>query len=83
MPMDDGPSNIRWERIKRMLKELEYEVVRGMMEGEIDEQIGYRFIVPVSKNIRDGVVACEFRTRPVPRYHMAPDDLQPRLRAVK
>jgi hypothetical protein len=77
------PTNFRQERIEKLLHELRYEVSRGMMEGEIDEQLGFRWVVGVSKNIRDGVVACEFRTRPVPRGHMSPDDLEPRLRVVK
>lgn len=75
--------NLRMERIERLLKELEYEVTRGMLEGEIDEELGFRFIVGISKRIHDGVVHCEFRTRPIPRHDMHPDDLQPRLRVVK
>lgn len=62
--------NYRMERIERLLKELEYEATRGMMDGEIDESLGFRFIVPVSKQIPDGVVQCEFRTRPIPRLHI-------------
>lgn len=61
--------NYRMERIERLLKELEYETTRGMMEGEIDESLGFRFIVPVSKQIDKGVVQCEFRTRPVPAHY--------------
>ena len=73
----------RMERIERLLNELRYEVERGMMEREIDEEIGFRFYVPVSNKIRDGVVFCEFRTRPVPRWDMHPDYLEPRLKVVK
>ena len=80
--MSDG-TNIRWERIQKMLRELRYEVERGMMEGELDEWLSYRFYVPTSKAIHDGVVFCEFRTRPVPRHMMHPDDLEPRLKLVK
>lgn len=76
-------SNIRRERVERLLKELEYEVVRGIMEGDLDEHMGYRFAVPISKKIPDGVVSCEFRTRPMPRYALSPDDLEPRLKVVK
>jgi hypothetical protein len=75
--------NYRWERIQRLLAELRYEVQRGMMEGEIDEQIGYRFVVPVSKAIPNGVVMCEFRTRPQPAYCVNIEDHEPRLRVVK
>lgn len=81
--MSDEQPNVRMERIARLLKELRYEVERGMMEGEVDETIGYRFYVPVSKRIHDGVVFCEFHTRPIHRGNMHPDDIQPRLRVVK
>jgi hypothetical protein len=76
-------TNFRKERIEKLLHELRYEVERGMLEGDIDETVGFRFYVPLSKAIPDGVVFCEFRTRPVPRYYMHPDDLQPRLKLVK
>ena len=55
---------MRMERIERLLHELEYEVTRGIMEHEIDETMGFRFVVPVSRAIPNGIVACEFRTRP-------------------
>ena len=71
--------NYREERINRLLKELEYEITRGMMEKEIPERLGYRFYVPLSSAVPDGVVLCEFMTKPIPRYCMNPDDLMPRL----
>lgn len=77
------PTNFRRERIEKLLHELRYEVERGMMERDIDEEIGFRFYVPLSSKIPDGVVFCEFRTRPIPRYAMDASDLQPRLRVVK
>ena len=77
------PTNFRQERIEKLLHELRYEVERGMLERDIGEEIGFRFYVPISNKILDGVVFCEFRTRPVPRYEMHPDDLQPRLKLVK
>lgn len=73
----------RKQRIERLLKELEYEVVRGVLEGEIDEQIGYRFVIPRSRALPNGIVMCEFRTRPMPRYAVHPDDFQPSLKVVK
>lgn len=77
-------ANIRQERIERLLHELRYEIERGMMEGEIDESMGFEFYVPVSKAIRDGVVFCSFRTRPVPRYDMAYGVFgEPKLKIVK
>lgn len=77
------PTNFRMERIEKLLRELEYEVTRGMMEGDIDETIGFRFYVPISKAIPEGVVHCRFETRPVPRHHMELDAAGPRLRVIK
>lgn len=72
------------ERVERLLKELQYEVTRGMLQGELpSEHMGFRFFVPVSKEMPNGIVACEFQTRPVPMGHYSPDDLEPRLRVVK
>ncbi|MCK1543454.1 hypothetical protein IVB12_16170 [Bradyrhizobium sp. 179] len=76
-------TNFRRERIEKLLHELRYEVERGMMERDIDEEMGFRFYVPISQKIPDGVVFCEFRTRPIPRHAMDPDALQPRLKVVK
>lgn len=76
-------TNFRRERVEKLLHELRYEVERGILERDIDETLGFRFYVPLSNSIPDGVVFCEFRTRPVPRYMMSPDDLQPRLKLVK
>lgn len=76
-------TDFRRERIEKLLHELRYEVERGMMEREIDETITFRFYVPICQAIPDGVVFCEFRTRPIPRYAMNHIDLmQPRLRVV-
>lgn len=77
------PTNFRRERIEKLLHELRYEIERGMMEREIEETMGFRFYVPISNAIPDGVVFCEFRTRPVQRHLMDPSDIQPRLRVVK
>jgi hypothetical protein len=73
------------ERIERLLHELRYEIERGLIEREIAEEMTFRFIFPISHKIPDGVVFCEFRTRPTPRYNIMGDlELnQPRLRVVK
>lgn len=76
-------ANIRMERIEKLLDELRYEVERGMIEHAIDEEICFRFYVPISRKIPDGVVFCEFRTRPLPRYAMSPESMEPRLKVVK
>lgn len=83
MSADEKP-NYRRERVERLLEELRYEVTRGMMEGDLpDETMGFRFYVPISKAIPDGVVFCEFHTRPVHRGMMAMDAMEPRLKVVK
>lgn len=81
-PMSEA-QNYRHERIERLLNELRHEIERGMLEREIDETMGFRFYVPRSRAVPDGVVFCEFRTRPIPRWQMAPGDIQPRLKLVK
>lgn len=75
-------ANVRQERIERLLHELEYEITCGMLEKEIGEEMNFRFYVPTSRKIPDGVVFCEFRTRPTFRYNMHPDDARPRLQVV-
>ena len=81
---EPAEKNYRMERVERLLKELEYEVTRGMMEGDLpDETMGYRFYVPISKAIHEGVVHCEFYTRPVHRGAMAMDAMTPRLKIIK
>ena len=64
-------SQMRMERIERLLRELEYDVTRGILGREIDEEIGFRFLVPNSRKIPNGLVFCEFRTRPTPPYEAA------------
>ena len=80
--MSDNP-NVRQERIHRLLHELRYEVERGMLERDVDEYMTFRFYVPISRNVKDGVVFCEFRTVPVPRHCMSSDAITPRLKIVK
>lgn len=77
------PTNFRRERIEKLLHELRYEVERGMLERDIDETLTFQFYVPLSNAIPDGVVFCEFRTRPIPRVMMDHRNIQPRLRLVK
>lgn len=79
----NDPTGFRLERVEKLLQELQYEVTRGMMEGELDEEIGFRFAVPVSKKIPDGAIICEFRTRPMPRGAFSFLEFNPRLKVVK
>lgn len=76
------PTNFRRERIEKLLHELRYEVERGILERDIDETMNFDFYVPLSQSIPDGVVHCQFRTRPVHRHEMRMDAMQPRLRLV-
>ncbi len=78
-------TNIRQERIEKLLNELRYEIERGMMNREIGEEMTFRFVVPVSAKIPNGVVLCEFRTRPRFQYEVIGFDMfdNPRLRLVK
>ena len=77
-------TNFRMERIGKLLHELRYEVERGILEQDIDETIGFEFYVLLSRAIPNGVVHCQFRTRPIPRHMMmGAMELEPRLRLVK
>jgi hypothetical protein len=78
------PTNFRMERIEKLLHELRYEIERGMLEREIDETLGFRFYIPISNSIPDGVVFCEFRTRPITRLQMLSHGMEatPRLKLV-
>lgn len=78
-------SNIRMERVQRLIHELEYEIMRGIMENEIDESIAYQKIAcGVSRSIPDGSVVLEIRSRPVPRgYVLGMMHEKTRLTAVK
>ncbi|HMF29544.1 MAG TPA: hypothetical protein VKE42_12265 [Candidatus Cybelea sp.] len=83
--MNDKP-NYRMERIERLLTELRYEVERGMLDNEVDEDLIYQFIVPLSRKIKDGVVMCRFETRPFPRFSIVlgpAEDREPRLKVIK
>jgi len=82
--MSDNP-NIRQERIERLLRDLQYEITRGMMDGEIDEHLTFQFAVPTSKAIKNGAVWCRFETRPMPLTHLPWNgmEFEPRLKVVK
>lgn len=74
----------KMERIEKLLEELRYEIEVGMMQGEIDESIGFEFIVPQSKSIPGGVVHCRFITRPTHWSLMDIDSTKkPGLKVIK
>ena len=76
-------SKDRLDRIERLLDELRYEVTMGMMEREVDETLNFTFYVPISNDVPDGVVECEFRSRPIHRSMMDFRRMEPRLKLVK
>lgn len=76
-------TNFRKERIEKLLYELRYEVERGMLEHDIDETIGFEFIVPLSRVIPNGVVHCQFSTRPIPHYQAVLRGVPTGLKLVK
>ena len=73
----------RQERIERLLNELRYEIEIGMIQREISEILTFKFFVPISQSIPNGVVLCKFETRPVNRYSANMDLNEPRLKIVK
>ena len=77
-------AKMRMERITRLLRELEYEVTRGILENEIDEQIGFQFVIPRSRNLPNGIVLGRFETRPTPSFGVDPRvGLGPQLKVVE
>jgi len=69
--MDNDPAKYRTQRIERLLDELQYEVTRGMMEGELEsEALQYHFYIPVSKTLPGGAIWCRFETRPMPLHNI-------------
>lgn len=71
--------DMRLERINRLLRELQYEVTRGVMEHDIDPEIGFTFQMPY----KDDLVFGEFRTRIMKPRDTPPICPEPRLRSVK
>lgn len=72
-------ANIRRERIERLLRELEYEVTRGVMEREIEPRMGFSKILPGGPT---GYVSMFFEVRPSDGSPMLGLDQMPRLRVV-
>jgi hypothetical protein len=52
-----------------------------MMEGEISENLSFTFFVPISKTICDGVVKCQFLTKPM--RHPYEVNQEPKLKEEK
>jgi len=81
--MDDQQSKMRMERIERLLYELKYEITRGVMEREIEEQIGFEFLIP-SKRGGEYMVHCHFRTfvEDMRYTNLRSDNCKPNLKLV-
>lgn len=71
--------NVRLERIERLLHELKYEVTRGVMEREIEEQLQFIFFVPSRR--KHSLVVCQFVTSVEPQLYGQPHETK--LRVVK
>lgn len=73
-------ADMRRERIERLLRELEYEITRGIMEREIEPEMGWRKIIPGGPT---GTVFAEFTVRPRTEGQWGVDDHRPpRLHVV-
>ena len=79
-------NKFRIERIEKLFHELRYEIERGFMEGDIDgETLVFEWIVPISREITNGVVLCKFLTHPIHRDSIMgkPYTTIPKLTLVK
>jgi hypothetical protein len=74
----------RKERIERLIHELEYELTRGVMDHEIEESLHWRYIIPVSRKIPNGVVVVQMQMWPATRDTVLPSGhTGPRLKLVE
>ena len=75
-----GDDSLRLERIERLLRDLEYEVTRGIMEREIEPRMYFGRVLPGSPT---GYVSLIFEVRPSDGHFPSGADVRPRLRVVK
>ena len=81
--MDKTNAQMRMERIERLIRELEYEVVRGVMEHEIEPEIHFSKIFPCTGR-GDDLARMDLHVSPAKRYDMAGFGSQtPRLRVTE
>jgi len=74
---------MRMERIERLLSELEYEIVRGVMEHEIEPDIHLSRIFPCTGR-GDNLARLDVHVGPAGSYDMAGQGkILPRLRIVE
>jgi hypothetical protein len=77
-------AKMRMERITRLLNELEYEIVRGVMEREIEPELHFSKIFPCS-NRGNGTAVLELHLSPGSNHWGAHHDRMqgPKLRVVR
>lgn len=71
--------DMRRERIDRLLRELEYEITRGVMQQEIEPSFGFVRIMPGGPT---GEVTMRLEVRPSHGDPFFREDSRPRLRVV-
>lgn len=74
-------ADMRLKRIERLIHELEYEIVRGLMEREIEPHMGFQKIIPIDGN-RYAVIRLDVRPTDNASFY-TPDEVKPHLRIVK
>jgi hypothetical protein len=74
-----GPNDMRRERIERLLMDLKYEVVRGVMEREIEPEIHFSQLIPGENG---GLVHFEFHVYKG-SGNLPQQNVMPKLRVVK
>ena len=72
-------ADMRRERIESLLRELEYEVTRGVMERQIEPSMGLSKILPGGPT---GHVVMRFEVRPSDGCEFFGEPQMPRLRVV-
>lgn len=72
-------ASFRRDRIERLLRELEYEITRGVMGREIEPRMGMEKIIPGGPT---GYVTMRFDVRPSDGRSFMSGDQMPRLRVV-
>ena len=72
-------ANMRRDRIERLLRELEYEITRGVMGREIEPRMGMSKILPGGPT---GYVQLHFTVQPSDGRSVFGPDQMPTLRVV-
>lgn len=76
-------AKMRMERIERLIAELEYEIIRGVMEHEIEPEIHFAKIFPCTGR-GDNLARIDLHVSPAKAYDMAAQGrVGPRLRVVE